>query len=190
MHNMKKITLFALPVLLLSACTSIGYVERGAAAPDESEGFFLVGVRPENVLVAFDPRLVRNGMLVQVPSRTTSFLGRPEDGFILGRTRPGDTITFAGVTLTRPDGTKKNAISCGKSYSMAFNTPGGKVTYVGDVIISEVGDKLQIRTEFNPAAAQKLIEEKYPAMKGVFAMKRHVLMPTTRSCTQVVYTYR
>lgn len=187
---MYKTLIVSIAALFVAGCTTIGRVEPHAQPPSEDESFFLVGIKPENTRVAFDPRILNYGVLYQNIYRGVVFIGRPEDGYIMGRSRSDDVVVFARATLERSDGRKMQAMSCGGRPGMTFKAVPGKVVYPGDVVINEVDGKLQIKMEFNPDAARKIIEEKYPAMKEKLVVRPFELMPDKRMCGDIVVVPR
>lgn len=187
---MYKTLVGGIAALLVSGCATIGSVAPNEDPPGQEEAFFLVGIKAENTQVGFAPRLLSGGVLRQNIYRGVSFQGMPEDGYIMGRTRPYDLMVLAGAKMTREDGTKKSARSCGGRPGITFTAIPGKVVYPGDVVIKEIGGRLRFSVEYDPESARKIIEQKYPAMKDRLVMSKFIPMPDTTSCSDVVVTYR
>lgn len=184
MIDFTKIAGALMLVIALSSCTSMGTLDSNVAPPDDSHTLFVIGVQPQNVRVMIFRGDVADGKFTKSGIAAATFFGAPQNGFILGETHAGSTLAVVFVSM--PSG--PNDISaplfapCGEAKTIVFNSPPGKVVYVGSATYRPNGNGFLPDYHNDLGAAQKFISENYPRLAGSLESSPYDLMPTTMRC--------
>lgn len=162
----------------------MGHVDPGVTAPASDHTFFVIGVAPQNMRIAVFRGDVSDGAFHQNAIAAASYLGTPEDGFILGETHGGNTmaITFV-VPLSSPnDVFSTPLVPCNGAKTLVFDAPAGKVIYAGSVrytsgrkgLLPSYGDDLE--------GARAFLKQHYPALAAGLEAGHPKLLPINQAC--------
>jgi hypothetical protein len=183
--NMKNIFLLSF-VVLLSACASVGRLERTAPMPTADETIFVIGVSPERARITVHPGALVDRVFKQNIFRSDAVYGGPNNGFVVGKAKAGDALAIMNVRMMAD----KDSIMglsykpCEGAKTLVFTAPAGKVIYVGSFTYELLQNRLQVTTAYEFEEAQKFIDANYPNLKGKLELQKYGvdLLSTTESC--------
>jgi hypothetical protein len=180
----KKIGLGACLLALLSGCDPLRELERTTPAPTSTESIFIMGVAPENYRVAIFPGSIKNGVFSQNVFGGAAFYGAAKDGYIVGKSSGGDVL---GVTTVRIVKDADSVIGtsfkpCNGAKTMVFETPKGKVIYLGDAEYTFSGNKIEVRYSQNIDSARAYLDKNFPALRDKLEYLPFELLPARVSC--------
>ena len=165
-----------------ASCTMTTRVDKNASL-SQDESIFVVGSAPENFRIWF-----MRADIVEKDGTTTVkqdvlgiplLVANPENGFLVGKVRGGDTIAITGVRMVRANETfGPGGTACGGSKTMVFSAPAGKVVYVGNAEFGLQGRQVFASYSNDYAAARKHIDANYPNLRGKLEQHGHQLIAT------------
>lgn len=181
---MKQVILF-LGLFVISACTSIGRLDKDAILESDKESIFVIGVAPENYRISAFPGRIKDGRFHQNQFRPAAVFGAAEDGFVVGKATNGDTLAITNIRVAEDKGSilGLDFVPCNDNKTMTFSIPGGKVLYLGHVEYQFKGEKLMVRYTQNLELAKKYIDQNFPNLRGRLQSWEYQLLPTSASCT-------
>lgn len=186
---MKHNTLFGVVVtLILSACTSVGRLEKGASLNTADESIIVLGVAPSNYRISLFPGERKDGVFHQNIFRPAVVYSAAEDGFIITKAKAGDTLAITNIRLVE----NKESIygpdfgPCDGKKTMVFDVPAGKVLYLGSIEYEHAGKNLLIKYGHDVDAARTYFDKHYPLMLGRIEPWLFDLLPTTLKCTSTI----
>jgi hypothetical protein len=164
---------FLLPVAVavLCGCESIGRQERDTAAPDADATVYVFGVRPAQARIwMISGNITQDGRFSEDGSGIAAFMSNPVDQFIVGRAAAGKSLGVLYVKWVEPGerlpGFKSTLfLGCRDgTRTLVFDTPGGKVIYLGDLDFDAPSRQISSHDDFERARKR---------------------LPMTRGCTPV-----
>ena len=170
-------------VAACASCTMTTRVEKNASLSDD-ESIFVVGSSPEHFRIWFmradiiekDGAATVKQDVVGIPL----LVANPENGFLVGRVRGGQTIAITGVRAVRANETFGPGFSaCGGNKTMVFTAPAGKAVYVGHVELSMKGKQIYASYSNDFTAARSHVDGNYPNLRGKLQQHGHQLITTT-----------
>jgi hypothetical protein len=182
--DMKVMTLLA-AVALLCGCESLGRLE-SSAAPTADYTIFVIGLKPEAVKLMFSPGRIQNGAFRQDPMAIAAFNGKPENGYIVGRTKAGDPLALmmadwlpSGRTMSL----HPSFWACGGKETLVFDTPKNTVLYLGELEYDHKSRHFTYRSDIE--RAREYVDKHHPALKGRLAPHGFKLYRTAHGCLPV-----
>lgn len=157
-------------------------VEKDAKVSDD-ESIFVVGSAPESFRIWFMRADIveKDGASTVKPDAIgiPLLVANPENGFLVGRVRGGNTIAITGVRAVSANETfGPGFTACGGTKTMVFTAPAGKVVYVGHAALSMRGKQLYASYSNNFEAARQHIDGNYPNLRGKLQQHGHQLIET------------
>lgn len=167
-------------------CASKGQVDPQSAVTDK-DAYFLLGITPEYTRVQIDDGYVRDGAFhsgfaVKMWAVNTTFMGEPEDGFIVGKSKDG---TLLGISMVQPHASKTDLLEpltfpC-EGHTLTFTAQGGKVIYIASARYSVrtgsngAGDRLEANFSNDLEGARSFLKTHYPNLadkleQGTYAL--------------------
>jgi hypothetical protein len=175
--------------VLVAACTSLGRLDRDASLHSDRESIFILGVAPDNARISAFPGSVKNGTFHQNQFRPAAVYGAAENGYVVGKASAGDTLAITNVRVVKDKSSLLGAdfVPCRGAKTMAFDIPGGKVLYLGNLEYDFAGQQLTVRYSQDLDAARRYVDEHYPRLRGRLEPWNYELLPTNAQCTQTIY---
>lgn len=190
---MSRIYMVVILMVCLSACTSMGRLEKGTNTVASDESVFIMGLSPDNYRVSLFPGSVDDGAFKQSPWRNAAFYGAPEDGFIVGKVKAGDIIGLMYILIVKDEKAVRGDQfgACDGARTMVFEAPdtGGKVIYLGEVHYELVDGRVMIKYGSDIEAARQYIDKFYPAFSGDLERWSYELLPVNASCVKTIDVY-
>lgn len=170
---------------LLCGCQSIGRLESNAA-PAADQANFVIGMKPEAAKLGFAPGRVKDGAFHRDPIAIVAFAGKPENGYIVGRAKPGDTLALETLTWLPGAGSVLAAPSfwaCGGRETLVFEAPKEGVIYLGDLEYDH--DKRHFTYRSDIQRAREFIDQHHAALKGRLVPHGFKIYTAGSGCTPV-----
>lgn len=171
-----------LAAALCASCTTTTRVDKDATVSQDTS-IFVVGSSPEHFRIWFmRADIVEKDGTTNVKQDVLGIpllVANPENGFLVGQVRGGDTIAITGVRIVRAGETfGPGGSACGGNRTMVFTAPAGKVVYVGNAEFSMQGKQVFARYSNDFEAARKHVDANYPNLRGKLEQHGHQLIAT------------
>jgi hypothetical protein len=160
--------------MLCAGCNTQAYLEPSAAVATGSDAYFVIGVEPANARTTVSAGEIRDGDHYHMLDFGLRFLNRPQDGFILGKARAGDSV-LAVTQVQLLSG--ESDLSFGPSFdgcssqTLVFPVPQGKVVYLTNLTLTLNGghtfsqsDTVSLTHKDDFDAARAFLKAHYPAL--------------------------
>jgi hypothetical protein len=186
---MWRILVHAVLWLSLAGCSSPLPLPTNTGLPSEAETFFVLGVTPPNYRV-----VVRAGTVTDRGFNIADFQpvkanSAPTNGYVVWKGEKGESMAITHII--RQDAHGKSVgrpfVPCDKHKTMVFESPGGKVIYLGHVKYQVDGDRLMVVYEKDFEAAKSYIDKAYPSLREQVTDGRYALLPTTEPCSYTLF---
>jgi len=159
----------------------IGRAGHDADLPSGKESYIVLGIQPEYTQVSLFRGRVSDGVFHQNVLLPASFVGQPEDRFIVSRSSARDVlaITYVVMFTNKSDAFQPVLVPCEGAKTAVISVPAGKVIYVGDVryqysargVVPEFSNDLDAAkaymTTHYPKLAEKLEQGQFDLMPAV-----------------------
>ena len=150
-----------------AGCASMGTVDHAVAPPDNDHTYFVIGIDPPQARVSIFKGFVTGEHFMENPLAATSFLGNPEDGFILGDTHGGTTLGLMMVQLAESGEIALSpAMMPCNTKTLVFTAPAGKVVYLTNIHFFRSGNGVVPQYSSDLAAARAFVASHYPQLAG------------------------
>lgn len=185
----KTIIILSALAMLLSACVSLGRLDKNATLSSGQKSVFVLGVAPENFRLSIFPGSIDDGRFRQSPWRPAAIYGAAKNGYLVGEASAGETlaITLVQVVKDKDSIFGQHFVPCRNGKTMAFRIPRGRVIYLGDVQYEVAGGHLGMKYSQDIDAARKYIREYYPRLRGRLEPWKYRLLPTNAACQMSIY---
>jgi hypothetical protein len=174
---MDRLFAVALVCAVLSGCASAGQVNPNSTVTDK-DAYFVLGISPEYTRVQIDDGYIENGVFqpsfaVKMWAVNTTFMGEPEDGFIVGKSKDG---TLLGISMVQPHMSKNDLLGpltrpC-EGHTLTFTARGGKVVYIASAHYrthfrsNGVANELEASFSSDLEGARAFLRKHYPNLAG------------------------
>jgi len=193
MHrSIRKLPLVLL-ALSVSGCLAHGRLATAAALPDADQSVFVLGVVPRDFKISIRSGTVRNGVFAGSNLSPAVFVGRPENGLIVGRSRASASLGITNITVGSPlqlslgGGTHYGP--CDGSKTLVFRAQPGKVIYIGDIRYDLLSRRMSIAYSFDLDRARRNLAIRYPALAERLEAGTYELLPTNDPCTTTTFIF-
>lgn len=201
----RAILLIAL-VSMVAACAS-GQVGRDATLTTNDKSIVVMGVsvtgaRPDEAKVYLWPGSAENDAFQRSYTGNAQIVTAPVNNYIVGLVDAGDTLALGDVIVNHDQEHAAGISSSGSSHfearqgttTIAFDVPGGKVLYVGDLNLNvtlpgfhDFGDgSMTISYTSNYEAAKEYIDTHYTGLKGRLEEQGVKVLPTHFSAMEII----
>jgi hypothetical protein len=174
---MIRIVLAGFSVLVLSlslfGCATHERVNRildtSVAPPGENETIIVQGASDPRFNVLIFSGTIENGLFER--KRVSVLSGRPMDGYLIGTVGANQKIAVGAVAKYRKVDNDRYWQD-GPSYDICdselfvFDTPPGKVIYIGDLIIHELSSKPSLNFAYKHGLASMYIDARFSQLAG------------------------
>lgn len=155
-------------MLLMGLCSGCamhwGRADHDATIRSPKDAYVVIGVQPEKASVSLFEGSLSGGSFQQNRLPPASFVGFPEDGFVVTRVS-ADTayaITFVTLYETGNELLLPPLVPCRGAKTIAFSVPGGQVLYVGHVLYRKIGGGAVPEFGTNFEEAKRFLAARYP----------------------------
>jgi hypothetical protein len=166
--RLSQILCLSVAAAFCTGCVEIGRTDRDAALNSDGDSYYVIGVQPDTAAISIFRGTIANNVFQQIDLLPTSFLGTADDGYIVSRTRAGETlaITYVQLRKDKNDRTGRVLVPCAGSKTLVFTAPSGEhVLYLADVSYVPGGyGNLQSRFSQNYAKAKTYMASHYPKL--------------------------
>jgi hypothetical protein len=174
--------------LLVTGCVHLKSLDLNVSTPTSEEGIYILGMKNSESSISLYPGYVKGGVFQHGGiDRHIAWLGKGTNGYIVSKTRANDLLGLLSAAANDSKGVARSANACDNARSITFNVPGGKITYIGDVEIYEVGGRIGIRFSSDFAKAKNTIEKMYPQFQGKLENGSFQFASFPEPCTRIIY---
>jgi hypothetical protein len=177
---------FAMWILVFSVslfgCASPEPITNDYDGPGPEEAVVVLGVRPDGTRLNFSNSRVQGQGVWQGSIYQIEYEGLSKDGYIVGRTKGGQTLALTHVAAA---GSRIGALfsPCGGQRTLVFEVPKGEVVYVTDIELERLEfNKLGVRYSEDLTKAREYVRANFPRLRQPVRKIPARVLPTQGMC--------
>ena len=175
---MRNILFILFIMTAISGCASNSSFKQNG-----SDSIFIFKVNPDKKIVFFFKGKEEDGVFKQNVFSKAAFRGKPKNGYVIFKAKPGDTIALTQYAH-KSIGFKNSAWPCQGFETITFTVPTNEVLYMTDITLGEKGEifNLSLNQNFDQASAH--MQRHYPRLAPSLKQGTFKLIAGERDCDE------
>ena len=181
---MRNVLFLLIITTVISGCAS-GTINSNLKQKDGSDSVIVFKVNPTEKIVFFFKGKEEQGVFKQNVFSKAAFRGKPKNGYVVFKAKPGDTIALTQYAH-KAFGFKNSAWPCQDFETVSFSVPANEVLYMTDMTLGEKGEGFNLTLAQNLEQARVHLQRYYPSLATDLKQGEFKMVPGDRACAENV----